>query len=160
MATSTQPGFKINRTRFEGLGYINQAKGLWRVVDIHDAISSSEPRCVGPQYKSKTELLADLERYARESWGYHVESHKLLTGAAREFSNLNSREQLKAVENWLGWQSENLAAGLKSPEDALKLYRGWLNDAELPEMADTDTDDEGNDMSAVRVRILGYDPLM
>lgn len=154
------PAFKINRTRFDGLGYINQSKGVWRVVDIHDAFDSSNPRCVGPQYKTKAELLADLERYARESWGYRVESHNLLTGAAREFSNLNAREQLKSVENWLGWQSENLSAGLQSPEDALKLYRGWLNDSELPEMADDSTDDDGKDLAAVRVRILGYDPLM
>lgn len=53
----------IYKTRFAELGYVHDAPGLWRVVDM-----KTESR-VGPQYHSKEELLADLDRYARECWG-------------------------------------------------------------------------------------------
>ncbi|MNC69889.1 hypothetical protein D3C76_165240 [compost metagenome] len=64
--------YNIQKTRYMGLGYYNQQPGLWRVVDIHDSLLNSQgvPRAVGPQYASKAELLSDLDRYARESWGY------------------------------------------------------------------------------------------
>jgi hypothetical protein len=50
-------------TRFPGLGYRKDSPNLWRVVD------TSSGRSVGPQYRTKAELLADLARYARENWG-------------------------------------------------------------------------------------------
>lgn len=59
----------IHRTRIPGLSYINQARGLWRVVDTHDDRNDAY-RTVGPQYKTKAELLADFDRYSREAWGY------------------------------------------------------------------------------------------
>ena len=64
--------FKIMKTRYAGLGYWHQGHGLWRVVDIHDSVLNPQgmPRTVGPMYKSKAELMGDLDRYARESWGY------------------------------------------------------------------------------------------
>lgn len=64
--------YKINKTRFAGLGYWNQERGLWRVCDIHESVLNSQgvPRTVGPLYASKAELMADLARYARVSWGY------------------------------------------------------------------------------------------
>lgn len=46
-------------TRYPELGYRHQGSGLWRIVDNS---SGSE---VGPQYRTKAELLADLDRYAR-----------------------------------------------------------------------------------------------
>lgn len=74
MAASTKVDstFKIIKTRFAGLGYWHQGHGLWRVVDLHESVLNSQglPRTVGPLYKTKEELLADLNRYARESWGY------------------------------------------------------------------------------------------
>ena len=59
---------KLHRTRFEGLGYIHQDTNLWRIVDIHDGINISNT--VGPHYRTKAELLGDLDRYATEIWGY------------------------------------------------------------------------------------------
>jgi hypothetical protein len=47
-------------TRFPELAYINQAAGLWRIVTTEDGAT------IGPQYRTKAELLADLDRYARE----------------------------------------------------------------------------------------------
>lgn len=61
---------KLHKTRFPGLGFIQQAPNLWRIVDIHDGENTT--RVVGPQYRSKAELLGDLGRYAHESWGYDV----------------------------------------------------------------------------------------
>lgn len=54
---------KPRPTRFEELGYVQQARGLWRFVAMEDN------RVVGPQYRTKAELLADLAAYAREAWG-------------------------------------------------------------------------------------------
>ncbi len=59
----------IHKTQIAGLGYINQAPGLWRFVDTHDGQDST--RTVGPQYKTRQELLSDFDRYA-SSWGYGV----------------------------------------------------------------------------------------
>ncbi len=56
-------------SRFKGLGYANTnpvGDATWRVIDRHDAGRDAP---VGPVYRSKEELLADLPRYAK-SWGY------------------------------------------------------------------------------------------
>ena len=60
--------YDLHTTRFEGLGYIQQDSKLWRVVDIHDGRNTIH--VVGPQYRSQAELLGDLDRYAKETWGY------------------------------------------------------------------------------------------
>ena len=60
----------INNTRYDGLGYANTnpiGKACWRVVDLHEP---GRQMAVGPLYNSKAELLADFERYAKDSWGY------------------------------------------------------------------------------------------
>lgn len=36
---------------------------------------------------------------------------------------MNAREELAAVADWLGWQEETMSDGLKSMEDAIKLWR-------------------------------------
>lgn len=69
----------------------------------------------------------------------------------------NSREQLAAAAEWLGWQDEYLSSGLKSADDALKLWRFWQARPYGPEMADEECD--GFDVAALRVEALGYDPL-
>ena len=50
----------IRPTRYQELGYRNDGRDLWRIY----ALDGDCP--VGPYYVSKAELLADLERYARE----------------------------------------------------------------------------------------------
>jgi hypothetical protein len=59
----------VRRTRIAGLGFSNTRPGTWRFVDIHEGVTRPL-RLVGPNYATKDELLADLDRYARESWGY------------------------------------------------------------------------------------------
>lgn len=59
----------VNRTSIAGLGFCNPSAGLWRFADLHDG-ATQPPRLVGPCYVTKAELLVDLDRYARESWGY------------------------------------------------------------------------------------------
>ena len=72
----------------------------------------------------------------------------------------NAREKLAAIANWLGWQHENLSYGLKTPEDAIKLYDYWdVRGDTLPEMADEFIDDDGRFMAIFRKDALGYDPL-
>ena len=61
---------KLHATRYAGLAYANTnpvGAPLWRFVDILDADRAA---VVGEQYPTRAELLADLDRYARESWGY------------------------------------------------------------------------------------------
>lgn len=75
-------------------------------------------------------------------------------------SELNAREKLLAIADWLGWQNENLSSGLKSPTDALRLYTYWQENADtLPEMADEEKDDQGRWVFMFRKHVLGYDPL-
>ena len=53
------------------------------------------------------------------------------------FRDLNVREQMHLVEDWLGWQIEDLSFGLHSPADAIKLYEHSLRYShKLHEMAD------------------------
>ena len=52
--------YNVRKTRFKELGYISDAPGLWRIVDM-----DGQAR-VGPQYTSLSELLADLERFATQ----------------------------------------------------------------------------------------------
>lgn len=72
----------------------------------------------------------------------------------------NSRELLAAVADWLGNQHEDLSFGLKSAFDALRLYQFWTERSALPEFCDEDTDDDGNDLAALRIEALGYDPIV
>lgn len=75
-------------------------------------------------------------------------------------SELNTREKLLNISEWLGWQNEELSFGLKSPEDAIKLYNYWKERADtLPEMADEEQDDQGRWVFMFRKHALGYDPL-
>lgn len=75
-------------------------------------------------------------------------------------SEQNAREKLLAVANWLGWQDENLSEGLKSPQDAIKLYDYWQEHEDtLPEMADEEQDDDDRWVFMFRKHALGYDPL-
>ncbi len=48
-------------TRFAELEYEKHGADLWRIIDVTDA---RHPAPVGPHYKTKAELLADLERFA------------------------------------------------------------------------------------------------
>lgn len=65
---------------------------------------------------------------------------------------MNAREILVAAADWLGWQEEDMSFGLKSAEDAIKLYAYAQAHPELPEMADEwDPKD--------RRKALGYEPM-
>lgn len=75
-------------------------------------------------------------------------------------NELNAREKLLVIADWLGWLNEGLSFGLKSPEDAIKLYNYWQKHAEtLPAMADQEYDNEGRWVFMFRKHALGYDPL-
>lgn len=54
---------KLRATRFHELAYRKYAGKFWRIFDVTDA---SSPAAVGPHYRSRAELLGDLEQYARE----------------------------------------------------------------------------------------------
>lgn len=52
----------IRPTRYRTLGYRCDGPKTWRIYDTSD----DSPAAVGPFYATKAELLADLDRYARE----------------------------------------------------------------------------------------------
>ena len=58
----------IRPTRFAILGYRQDAAQLWRIYSM----DGDRPHAVGPHYRTKTELLADLERYAQEYGADHA----------------------------------------------------------------------------------------
>lgn len=74
-------------------------------------------------------------------------------------NELNAREKLEAVANWLAYQHENLSDGLKTPQDAIKLYDYWMAHPELPEFCDSAESDDGIDLAVHRRKALRYDPL-
>lgn len=51
--------FKVRPTRYKELGYMEWG-GDWRILDL----TSGDPAVVGPVYRTRAELLADLDRYA------------------------------------------------------------------------------------------------
>lgn len=51
---------QITKTRVPELGVRQDGPRLWRFVDLTDGMESA----VGEQYQTKTEALADLERYS------------------------------------------------------------------------------------------------
>ncbi len=53
----------LRPTRFLELAYRCDGPGLWRVYDVS---SPERPAAVGPHYRTKAELLADLQRYGAE----------------------------------------------------------------------------------------------
>lgn len=55
-----QPIAGVRLTRFPELGFAKHGHDLWRIIDACSGAA------IGPFYKSKAELLGDLERYARE----------------------------------------------------------------------------------------------
>ena len=65
---------------------------------------------------------------------------------------MNARELLAAAADWLGWQDEDLSFGLKSAQDALKLYAYAQAHPDLDEMADSWTPGQ-------RRAALGYEPM-
>jgi len=65
---------------------------------------------------------------------------------------MNARERLEAVFNWLGWQDEQLSAGLKNSFDALRLFDYAQANPDLSEMAD-----EWNEKHLIAA--VGYNPL-
>jgi hypothetical protein len=76
-----------------------------------------------------------------------------------KFNEPNAREQLEAIASWLGYQHEDLSFGLKSPEDAIKLFRGWASDPKLPEFCDECEGEADRKRLLTRTKkILGYDP--
>ena len=56
----------MNATRFPELAYYNPIRGIWRFVDREN---NREVGGGEEVYRTKAELLADLTRYAKDSWG-------------------------------------------------------------------------------------------
>lgn len=56
----------MTRTCYAGLYYEEKDRDLWRIYDLDKQVA------VGPQYKSRAELLADLDRFARAYGAAHI----------------------------------------------------------------------------------------
>jgi hypothetical protein len=53
----------VYKTRFPELSYMKHAADLWRVIDTETGCA------VGQHYRTRIELLSDLDRYASEYLG-------------------------------------------------------------------------------------------
>ena len=71
--------------------------------------------------------------------------------AAAGRPEMNAREGFEMMARWLGQQDEALSAGLRSMEDALRLY---LSQSEWPVPCMPDRWEARR-----RVELLGYDPM-
>lgn len=75
---------------------------------------------------------------------------------------INAREELLAAADWLAFQHEDLSFGIKSAEDAIKIWRYWRKHEqaeELPEFCDEcDSDADRKRLLAHTKKALGYDP--
>jgi len=73
---------------------------------------------------------------------------------------MNTRKKMVHIADWLGWQHESMSFGLRSIADAEKLWQYWQDNADtLPEFADENEGDEVEDITNVRISVLGYDPM-
>ena len=73
--------------------------------------------------------------------------------------NMNSREQLVAASQWLGWMEEDFSEALKSPEDALKLWKYAQAHDDLAELCDEYMEGEsGNWEDHHFIEAIGYVP--
>lgn len=68
-------------------------------------------------------------------------------------------EKMRAIISWLDWQHVSLSDGLRSVADAEKLYDYWQENPQLPEFADTVTDDNEQPIAPHRIKAIGYDPM-
>ena len=74
-------------------------------------------------------------------------------------SQLDVREELQAAASWYEFQHADLSVGLKSAEDALKLWRYWTSRDDLPDFCDEPADKIEADMFAKQFKkAIGYDP--
>lgn len=73
--------------------------------------------------------------------------------AVKDFAQLDVCHQLLTVSQWLAYMDTTMRTGIRTPEDALKLYRAWLGNKIL-------LTDSGEPVGAAnRVSVLGYDPM-
>lgn len=57
---------KVYKTSFPPLGYCQTERGVWRFVDTSDGGAPYNGSCIGRNYPSRAELLADTYRFATE----------------------------------------------------------------------------------------------
>ncbi len=60
---------KYATTKYKELGYAMTASREWRFVDLNCPSSTGNPAgpsCIGPHYRSETDLLSDLDNFAEQ----------------------------------------------------------------------------------------------
>jgi len=60
---------KVYETRYDRLGYSNMFPGRWKFIDLTDN-GTPYTSSIGPNYHSRMELLSDLDRFAKEFFGF------------------------------------------------------------------------------------------
>jgi hypothetical protein len=97
-----------SKTRYPELDYRQDAPGTWRIVNGGAS--------VGPHYASKAELLADLERYAANWYGFtHTPPEDILQ------ARLEARDRTIA----------DLVAALAKAALSLEVGSDWYQSPEL-----------------------------
>lgn len=83
--------FQLRPTRYPELGYFEHGS-TWRIATTEDGAP------VGPAYTSKAELLADLDRYAREYLGHADPRDSRIRELEEALRRIVSPEGLAPVE--------------------------------------------------------------
>lgn len=129
-------------------------------------------RYCGKLYRKCTCTNAEIYEYELELRGRkheaYVESNFGADYASPKGPTTDPVEQFHAADylgrviNWLNYHNEDLNFGLRSPEDACKLFDEWIKGCAIksyPEFCDDEYDEDGQALAPIRTEILGYDPL-
>lgn len=54
------------KTRVQGLGFIKNAVNNWQFVDILQSEYNNQISRIGQMYRTKSELLSDIQRFSEE----------------------------------------------------------------------------------------------
>ena len=73
-------------------------------------------------------------------------------------STFNAVEHLDACAGWFNSMHADISCNLRSPEDALKLWRYALTHPELAEFCDKVTGEDGDWTEAHFLEAIGYNP--
>jgi hypothetical protein len=101
------------KTRYKELEYRKDGPTLWRICETPSSEANS---AIGPHYRTKAELLADLERFAAEFGCEDAQKVPTMTNSEPEYTHT---EPILAYRQELETELEALLNGDEEAQDAL-----------------------------------------
>ena len=142
---ATYPVETIHRTRYAELGYVQDAPTLWRIVDLSGGLQGR----VGPLYRTKTELLGDLERYAAAFGCASADKAPLRPQGADDFAQYRDALAACAHESWSGWMQYLFGESQQQPDGSVVIPAScvarWTRQMRMP-YAELPMDEQSSDL--------------